>query len=173
MFCEIDLGEADCVAQSGEKERNGEKQIIEWIADAANPGRGICKINIDSWMFDDEEGNKRKFEDGGDWMLSDSDVQAMCKAKMQEWDFLCEDETAVATAGDCQGKTVSVKDKAVYARRVQTVTTWQYNPITDQHEPVVYEGNKTLCGIKQTCNWDQGNRLGRTICVMNHPRILC
>jgi hypothetical protein len=163
MFCEIDLGEAECQAQSGDFQKNGTHQKIEWIADAANPGRGICKINMDSWMYADENGQMRAFQEGGEWSMSDSDVQAMCKAKMQEWDFLCSDKTDVATAGDCQGTTVSVKDKAVYARRVQTAVSWQYDPITDRHEPVVYEGNKTLCGIKQTCNWDQGDWLGPTI----------
>ena len=143
MFCEIDLGEAECQAQSGDRQKGGTHQKIEWIADAANPGRGICKINIDNLMYADENGQMRPFEQGGEWSMSDSDVQAMCQAKMQEWD--------------------SLKDKAVYARRVRTAVSWQYDPITDRHEPVVYEGNKTLCGIKQTCNWDQGDWLGPTI----------
>jgi hypothetical protein len=142
MFCEIDLGEAECQAQSGDFQKNGTHQKIEWIADAANPGRGICKINIDNWMYDDN-GQTKQFHEGGEWSMSDSDVQAMCKEVMQEFD--------------------SLKNKAVYARRVQTAVSWQYNPITDRHEPVVYEGNKTLCGIKETCNWDQGDWLGPTI----------
>jgi len=143
MFCEIDLGEAECQAQSGDFQKNGTHQKIEWIADAANPGRGICKINMDSWMYADENGQMRAFQEGGEWSMSDSDVQAMCKEVMQEFD--------------------SLKNKAVYARRIQTAVSWQYDPITDRHEPVVYEGNKTLCGIKQTCNWDQGDWLGPTI----------
>jgi hypothetical protein len=134
MFCEIDLGEAECNAH--------QDKGFEWIADAANPGRGICKINIDNFMYDDN-GHTRAFQEGGEWSMSDSDVQAMCKEVMQEFD--------------------SLKNKAVYARRVQTAVSWQYDPITDRHEPVVYEGNKTLCGIKQTCNWDQGDWLGPTI----------
>ena len=133
MFCEIDLGEAECKADADKG--------LEWIADAANPGRGICKINIDQWVYD---GETKKFEEGGEWSMSDSDVQAMCQATMQTID--------------------SLKNKAVYARRVRTAVSWQYNPITDRHEPVVYEGNKTLCGIKQTCNWDQGDWLGPIIC---------